>query len=71
MSNWQQGIVELIIVLCLARILWGMFRFFVRIGKKENLCENCVSGCELKEQLERKTKECKKNRSSQKKKCCR
>lgn len=56
--NWQEWVVGLLIVLCIARILYGIYVFFHRVNKNDNPCANCASGCELKEMMEKKQKEC-------------
>lgn len=70
MSNWQEWIVGILIVFCIIRMIYGVFRFFRRVKEKKNPCETCVSGCELKDMMEKKRKECKQGQKSMNKKCC-
>ena len=45
--NWQEWVVGLLIVLCVARILYGIYLFFRRVKENDNPCASCASGCEL------------------------
>ena len=56
--NWQEWVVGLLIVLCVARILYGIYLFFRRVKENDNPCASCASGCELKDMMEKKQKEC-------------
>ena len=56
--NWQEWVVGLLIVLCVARILYGIYLFFRRVKESDNPCASCASGCELKDMMEKKQKEC-------------
>ncbi len=58
MINWQEWVVGVLVVLCIARIIYGIFRFFRHTRENKNPCDSCVSGCELKDMLEKKRKEC-------------
>ena len=58
MINWQEWVVGVLVVLCIARIIYGIFLFFRRTRENKNPCDSCVSGCELKDMLEKKRKEC-------------
>lgn len=69
--NWQEWIVGILIVLCIARFFYSIFLFFRRVQEKDNTCKSCISGCELKNQLDRKKQACKQNTPCEKKKCCR
>lgn len=71
MSDWQQWVVIGLLLLCLARIGWGIYVFFRRARNKENPCDSCVSGCDLKHLMDEKREKCKTERKSTKKKCCR
>ena len=71
MNNWQEWIVGILIVLCVSRIVYSVFIFFRRAKENNNPCLTCVSGCELKNLLEKKRMECKGEKKSIKKKCCR
>lgn len=70
MSHWQEWAVGVLIVLCIARVVYGVFLFFRRTKEKKNPCATCVSGCELKDMLEKKRRECEVQKKSTKKKCC-
>ena len=56
--NWQEWVVGLLIILCVARILYGIYVFFRRVKENDNPCASCASGCELKDMMEKKRKEC-------------
>ena len=58
MINWQEWVVGVLVVLCIARIIYGIFLFFRHTRENKNPCDSCVSGCELKDMLEKKRKEC-------------
>lgn len=70
MNNWQSWIVALILLLCIIRIGQGVYVFFRKVKEKRNPCENCATGCELKELYEKKRNECSGGRKETKKKCC-
>lgn len=71
MSNWQEWVVALLLLLCAIRISQNIYAFFRRTKEKNNPCENCASGCELKNLYDKKRSECNKERKDAKKKCCR
>ena len=54
MNNWQDWVVGVLVVLCIARVIYGIFRFFRRTRENQNPCDSCVSGCELKDMMEKK-----------------
>lgn len=56
MMNWQQCVVAILLLLCAVRIGWGIYSFFQRAKSNDNPCENCVTGCELKQLLDKKTR---------------
>lgn len=68
--GWQEWVVALLVIVCVVRIGFTVRTFFHRAKKNENPCASCASGCELKNQLDKKKLECKENKSSGKKKCC-
>lgn len=70
MSSWQEWIVGILIVLCIARMVYSIFLFFRRARENKSPCTTCVSGCELKDMMDRKRKECQTKKKSAKKKCC-
>ena len=51
MNNWQEWVVGVLVVLCIARVVYGIFLFFRRTRENQNPCDSCVSGCELKEPI--------------------
>lgn len=68
--NWQEWIVGLLVMLCVLRIVYGFYRFFRRSKGNANPCANCVSGCELKDMMEKRKQECRTEQKSKKKNCC-
>ena len=54
MNNWQEWVVGVLIVLCIARVIYGIYIFFRRTRESANPCDSCVSGCELKDMMEKK-----------------
>ena len=54
MSNWQNWAVALILLLCIVRIGQRVYAFFMKVKEKRNPCENCATGCELKQLYEKK-----------------
>ena len=70
MNNWQEWVVGVLVVLCIARVIYGIFRFFRRTRENQNPCDSCVSGCELKDMMEKKRRECDVKKKSTKKNCC-
>ena len=65
--NWQEWVVGLLIILCVARILYGIYVFFRRVKENDNPCASCASGCELKDMMEKKRKECSSKKKRQRK----
>lgn len=70
MSDWQTWAVAVVLLLCVIRIIQGIYSFFCRIKEKRNPCESCTSVCELKGLYDKKRAECDKKRKVKKKKCC-
>ena len=70
MNNWQEWVVGVLIVLCIARVIYGIYVFFRRTRESANPCDSCVSGCELKDVMEKKRNECSVKKKSTKKNCC-
>ena len=70
MNNWQEWVVGVLVVLCIARVVYGIFLFFRRTRENQNPCDSCVSGCELKDMMEKKRRECDVKKKSTKKNCC-
>lgn len=70
MSNWQEWVVALLLLLCAIRIGQKVYAFFRRTKEKNNPCANCASGCELKNLYDKKRSECSKERKDTKKNCC-
>lgn len=68
--DWQEWVVALLITLCVIRMIYGIYIFFRSTKNNENPCVGCVSGCELKRQLDKKQQECKEQKPRKKKKCC-
>ena len=67
MNNWQEWVVGVLIVLCIARVIYGIYLFFRRTRESENPCDSCVSGCDLKDMMEKKRQECGVKKKSTKK----
>ena len=57
MNNWQEWVVGVLVVLCIVRLVYGIYTFFRRTRDSGNPCDSCVSGCELKDMMEKKRKE--------------
>lgn len=70
MSNWQQWVVIILLLLCFGRIGWGVYAFFRRAKKKGNPCDSCVTGCDLKQLMDKKQEKCRSTSKEAKKKCC-
>lgn len=70
MSDWQEWVVRILIVFCVARMVFSISLFFRRAKKKENPCSSCVSGCELKDLMDEKRKKCQSKDEVAKKKSC-
>ena len=65
MNNWQDWVVGVLVVLCIARVIYGIFRFFRRTRENQNPSDSCVSGCELKDMMDKKRGECDVKKKSQ------
>ena len=70
MNNWQEWVVGVLIVLCIVRVIYGIYIFFHRTRESANPCDICVRGCELKDMMEKKRTECGVKKKSTKKNCC-
>lgn len=70
MNHWQEWAVGVLVFLCIVRIVRSVILFFRRTEKKENPCDSCVSGCELKNIKKKKPVNCPQKEESKKKKCC-
>ncbi|WP_300704549.1 hypothetical protein [Bacteroides sp.] len=70
MSNWQEWVVGLLLLLCAVRIGQNVYTFFRRAKDKNNPCANCATGCELKQLYDKKRAECSGTRKETKKNCC-
>lgn len=70
MSNWQEWVVALLLLLCAVRIGQNIYVFFRRVKEKNSPCANCATGCELKQLYEKKRAGCSEERKNTKKKCC-
>ena len=70
MNNWQEWVVGVLVVLCIVRLVYGIYTFFRRTRDSGNPCDSCVSGCELKDMMEKKRRECDVKKKSTKKNCC-
>ena len=68
--NWQEILVAIILLGCAILIGRKTYLFFRRVQKKENPCDGCVSGCDLKRQLDAKRKECASSTAKPSKQCC-
>ena len=69
MWGWQEYIVALILLVCVILITRQVYVFFRTAKKKENPCASCVSGCDLKRQLDKKRSECSSKPDKTIKKC--
>ena len=58
MNSWQEWVVALLLLLCAVRIGMSIYSFFHRVKENGNPCDSCASGCELKDMMEKKQKEC-------------
>lgn len=70
MLGWQEIVVAAIVLGCIILIGRKFFLFLRKIAKKDNPCDSCVSGCELKRQLDEKRKGCGVSMTRPTKKCC-
>jgi uncharacterized membrane protein len=70
MSNWQEWVIALLLLLCVIRIGMSVYAFFRRAKEGGNPCDTCATGCDLKRLLNEKRAECGKGRKKKKKSCC-
>ncbi len=68
--SWQEWIVALLVLGCLARIGIRVYTLFKRAKENRTLCDSCTSGCERK-QSEAKSDCCGCMQKKKKKSCCR
>ena len=47
MINWQEWVVGVLVVLCIARIIYGIFLFFRHTRENKNPCDSCVVAVKL------------------------
>ncbi|NCC10283.1 MAG: hypothetical protein EOM31_07205 [Bacteroidia bacterium] len=69
MSYWQEIVVALLLLGSLVYAGYKLYLFFRGIRKNDNPCENCVSGCELRDMMDKRRKECGEKAKKEKKKC--
>lgn len=43
MNNWQEWVVGVLVVLCIVRLVYGIYTFFRRTRDSGNPCDSCVS----------------------------
>jgi hypothetical protein len=65
--SWQQGVVALLLLLCVGCIARWTYHFFRHTQAEENPCANCDSACALKD-LHADKKHIR--HTDKKKKCC-
>ena len=70
MINWQQWAVAVLLLLCIIRIGWKTYTFFRQTKGNGNPCANCVTGCDLKQLMDKKRAECSVTKKEKKKKHC-
>lgn len=71
MGSWQDWIVALVVVLCIARVgmsIWNMFLTSKKDGN--NPCAHCPQPCDLKRQYDQKVQNCCHEDKKSKKSCC-
>ena len=56
--NWQEWVVFLLVVISAAYVSYQFYLFFRRTKEKNNPCEGCATGCELKSQFNKKQQQC-------------
>ena len=66
--SWQDWVVVLLIIACVVRIALSMRTFFRNTKENKNPCASCASGCELKNQFDKKQQQCRNNKPLVKKK---
>ncbi|MFV0545286.1 MAG: hypothetical protein ACK5ND_03655 [Bacteroides sp.] len=69
MNNWQEIAVALLLAFSLGYVARKIYLFFRGVKKNDNPCENCVTGCELRDMLEKRRKECQTAEKEKNKKC--
>lgn len=67
MSNWQEWVIALLLLLCVIRIGMSVYAFFRRAKEGGNPCDTCATGCDLKQLLDEKRAECGKGRKKRRK----
>lgn len=70
MMGWQQIVVIVLLAICIAWIGYRAYMFFRQMREAKNPCATCVTGCELKQLLDNKQKECSAKKEKINKKCC-
>lgn len=70
-GSWQDWLVALIVVLCVARVGMGVWDMFLK-GKQDgqNPCAHCSQPCDIKRQYEQKMQNCCLVDKKSKKSCC-
>ena len=58
MNNWQDWVVGVLVYSALPASYMEYFVFFVVTRENQNPCDSCVSGCELKDMIDKKRGEC-------------
>lgn len=68
--NVQEIIVAVLVLICLGIVLRKIFLFFKHAEENDNPCANCSSGCDLRQMMDEKKQQCRKESTQKKKNCC-
>lgn len=67
----QEVIVSAIVFFCVFYVGNRIVIFFKGANQNENPCANCTTGCELRDLMEKKKKQCREEKKTKKKNHCR
>ena len=70
MSNWQDWVVALLLVLCMGRIVYNVVRSFRRAGRGESPCSHCSGACSSRHFSVQDDSCCCQGQKKNKKSCC-
>lgn len=51
MSNWQNWLVILIVILSFGWVAYKLYQFIMRAKRKESPCDSCATGCSLRDMI--------------------
>ncbi|MBQ9884803.1 MAG: hypothetical protein IJM43_10240 [Bacteroidaceae bacterium] len=70
LGNWQEWVVALVVVLCVAKVALSIFQTYKRGTEGNSPCAGCASPCDIKRLYDKKRESCQGNVKKSNKSCC-